>query len=88
MARKELTVTEEEMRQALREVLRLVEDTDPNTRSVKKWAEFLDISEWMMRKKVREAIEAGIMERRPIRQRCSDGRLITVPGYRLVKQDD
>lgn len=87
MAR-ELTVTEEEMRQALREALELVENDDPNTRSVKKWAEFLGISEWLMRKKIREAVEAGKMERRPIRERCRDGRLITVPGYRLVVKDD
>ena len=87
MAR-ELTVTDDELRQALREALGLVENDDPNRRSVKKWAEFLDISEWLARKTIREATEAGTMERKPIRQRCSDGRIITVPGYRLVTKDD
>lgn len=87
MAR-ELTVTEEEMRQAALEALGLVEDDDTDTRSVKEWAGFLGISEWMARTKIRKAVEAGTMERRPKRQRRSDGRLVTVPGYRLVKQDD
>lgn len=87
MAR-ELTVTEEEMRRAALEALGLVENDDPNTLSVKKWAKLLDISEWKARKKIREAVEAGKMERKPIRQRGSDGRLVTVPGYRLVMKDE
>jgi len=85
---RELDVTQEEMRQALREALHLVEDTDPNTHTVAELAELLDISEWTARKSVRDAIEAGTMERVPTRRRRSDGRLFTVPGVRLVVKDD
>jgi len=76
------------MRQALREALHLVEDTDPNTFTVVELAKLLDISEWTARKHVRDAIEAGTMERVPLRRRRSDGRLFTVPGVRLVMKDD
>ena len=85
---RELDATSDELRQAVREALGLVENDDPNRRSVKRWAEFLGISEWLARKKIRDAMEAGTMERKPIRQRCSDGRIITVPGYKLVTKDD
>lgn len=84
MAR-ELTVTEEEMRQALREALHLVEDDDPNSFTVRELAEMLEISEWTARQRVRDAIEAGTMERISLRRRRADGRLYTVPGVRLVE---
>lgn len=87
MAR-ELTITEEEMCQALREALNLVEDTDPDSFTVKELAETLGISEWKARKSVRDAVEIGTMERLPLRRRRSDGRLFTVPGVRLVTKDD
>ena len=85
---RQLDATSDELRRAMREALGLVENDDPNRRSVKKWAEFLEISEWLAREKIRAAVAAGAMERKPIRQRCSDGRIITVPGYRLVTKDD
>jgi len=85
---RKLDATDAELAQALREALGLVEDTDPNTHTVAELAKLLDVSEQTARKSVRDAIEAGTMERVPTRRRRSDGRLYTVPGVRLVKQDD
>jgi len=85
---RELDATSDELRQAVREALGLVENEDPNTHTIAELAELLDISEWATRKHVRNAIKAGTMERKPTRRRRSDGRLYTVPGVRLVVKDD
>ena len=85
---RQLDATSDELRRAMREALGLVENEDPNTFTVAELAKLLDISEWTARKHVRDAIEAGTMERVPTRRRRSDGRLFTVPGVRLVMKDD
>ena len=85
---RQLDATDDELHQALREALGLVEDTDPNTHTVAELAKLLNVSEQTARKSVRDAIKAGTMERKPTRRRRSDGRLYTVPGVRLVVKDD
>ena len=80
-----LGMTEDELRQALGDALRVSEiEDDPEALTTRQLASLFGCCEETMRKKVRKAVAAGRMVELRIRRLRKDGRSDVLPAYKFT----